>query len=120
MLLKLKTDLKYFMLSLLTLLLVGILLSIFMLFLKGNMQLFILMLVGTLIAILAHSVLNLFYFIPESLLKYKYILPGMIGCVSVLLFFKSSFYDLFFQEIISVSNLFLGIFWTNRTNKIIE
>lgn len=97
MMVKLKTDLKYFMLSVLTLLLVGILLSIFMLFLKGDMQLFILMLVGTLIAILAHSLLNLFYFIPESILKYKYLLPGMIGCIGVLLFFKSSFYDLVFQ-----------------------
>lgn len=111
-----KQTLKYYLFTLLILLIGGTLMSVILSFIKDDNHVLILILVGTLLATIGCGILNLLYFLPQSLKKVKFILPGVLYILIVAYEYSMNLSDLVIFEFYGVVNLLLGVIWTSKIN----
>jgi hypothetical protein len=93
---------------------IGIALAILLSTIRSSSHLFYLLLIATIINSALNSFLNLLFFLPMKLSYLRFILPGILSVFLVLIYFKSTVYELIICEIFSVSNLVFGIIWAQK------
>lgn len=99
---------KYFLTNLI-LLGFGVILSSAFSYLKKDNHLFILTLLGGLYTVGICSFLNLIYFLPKTLNKLRFILPGIISIIIMFIIFLNSLTELTYFETFAILNLLIGI-----------
>ena len=107
-----KRIVKYYLLTLFFLFIGGIILSLVLS--MGDTYLMILMFVGTGLALVAGAIINLFYFFPQVSTEVKFITPGIISVLCVLVGFLSSPLEMVLFSFYALANLILGLIWNYR------
>lgn len=110
--------LKYYILSILYITILGITLSLILSSISGDNHLLLLGIMGTGIAVSCCACVNLLYFFPFQKNIYRFITPGLISIFLILFEFKNSIPDLLFFEFYALVNLVLGIIWNIKFTRL--
>ncbi len=112
-----KQNLKYYLITLVLLLVGGILFSVVFSAVRNDNHILVLGLVGTVLATIGCSILNLMYFLPRSTNKFKFIVPGVLSVAIVAYEYRMNTTDLMIFEFYGMTNLLLGVIWTSKINR---